>query len=160
MNVPLAVGVAVFCAIALGIAIELARLRAAKRRRARVMSKAPQRSMHLEREMAPAFKGPRSAYGECFARFSIWRHFDTTRMEIWTSGPWEALNLFTRSLILRHLWLSLVTLTKTQVVISVDAGAPNAMVWNAQMNEQFKDGGVPAPWARATGRAGTLISGN
>ena len=160
MNVPLAIGIAVLCAIVLGIAIEVSRLRAAKIRRARAAGKAPQRSMHLEREMAPAFGGPRSAYGECFARFSIWRQLETTRMEIWTSGPWQALNLFTRSLILRHLWQSLVKLTKTTVIISVDAGGPGAMVWNAQSNAQFNDGGVQPPWAPARGRAGTLISGN
>ena len=159
MNLPLVIGLTALVVVAFGIAIEVARMRASQARKVRAAGAPPRRVPHLEKSIAAAFEGPHSAYGQVFASFSVWRQHETTRMDIETAPPWKALNSFTRSLIVRHLWQSLQKLSKSQVVIYVDEGAPGTMTWNAKANAAFDDRGVRPPWMPATGRAGTLISG-
>lgn len=158
MNLTLAAGLFVLAAVALGIGIEIYRLRMAKRRKKRT-GQAPRRLPQLERRMADAFSGPRAIYGDCFAEFSIWRQAETTRMDVFTKQAWTALNIFTRSLIVRHLWRQLSAFAKNSVLVHVDPGTPNAMVWSAATTAQFDDKGVLEPWAPARGRVGTLLSG-
>jgi hypothetical protein len=159
MNVPLTIGIVLLIIISLAIAIELNRLRSTKRRRLRASIAPPRRSPHLEKRMIAAFAGPTKIHGECFAEFSIWRQSDNTRMDVKTRGPWAVLDVFTRSLILRHLWQTLEGFVKGTILISVDAGTSRAMLWSAKETEQFNDRGVRAPWLPSTGRVGTLISG-
>jgi hypothetical protein len=159
MNVPITLGAVALFVVAVGIAIEISRGRERARRRKRYSLAPPKRRPHLERRMLTAFAGPRRSYGECFTQFSVWQQFETTRMDVSSAGPWLALNLFTRSLIVRHLWSMLQRFSKSTVVVYVDAGAPEAMIWNQESTDQFNDCGVQEPWAPAKGRAGTLISG-
>jgi hypothetical protein len=158
VNVTLATGLFVLAAVTLGIAIEVYRLRTAKRRKRR-SAQAPRRLPQLEARMADAFSGPRAIYGDCFAEFSIWRQSETTRMDVATKSAWTALNLFTRSLIVRHLWRQLAGFAKTAPLVHVDPGTANAIVWSAVSTAQFDDKGVKEPWVPAKGRVGTLISG-
>jgi hypothetical protein len=159
MNVPLAVGVLLLVVIGLAILIEVSRLQSTKRRRKRASVAPPRRSPYLEKRMVAAFVGPRNAYGDCFAEFSVWRQQDTTRMDLRTRGGWSVLDMFTRSLVLRYLWQTLAGLVKGAVTINVDLGTRHAMVWTAADTAQFNDNGVVAPWMPSKGRAGTLISG-
>ncbi len=159
VNLTLELGIVVLVVIGIGIAIEVYRLNAAKRRKRRAAMGPPRRSPHLERRMAEAFRGPREAYGDVFEGFSVVRVADTTQMDVATKGPWLNLNLFTRSLIVRHLWRSLEKLARNTVTVRVDPGAPNAMLWTAKQTAEFNDGGKMEPWAPARGKAGTLISG-
>lgn len=157
MNVQMLVGLAVLCAVVLAISIELGRIRTQKRKRKRAAIAPPVRRPQLERRMVEAFSGPRRSFGECFTEFSVWRQFDITRMDVKTNDTWSALNTFTRSLVVRHLWRALQRLAHGQVVVSVDAGGPREVMWTA--DTAFNDHGVAEPWAPAKGRAGTLISG-
>jgi hypothetical protein len=159
VNLTLELGIVVLAAIGLGIAIEVYRLMEAKRRKRRAAAAPARRSPHLERRMAEAFRGPCDAYGDVFAGFSVMRQADMTQMDIATKGPWLTLNLFTRSLIVRHLWRSLEKLARNTVTVRVDPGAPGSMLWTAKQTAEFNDGGKMEPWARARGKAGTLISG-
>lgn len=159
MNLTLLAGLAVLAVVALGIAIEVYRLRSSKRRRRRAAQGPPRRLPHLERRMADAFSGPRASFGDCFAEFSIWRQSDTTRMDVATKRTWHTLNAFTQSLIVRHLWRSLAQFAKNTVLVQVDPGTQHAIVWSAASTQQFDDKGVPEPWMPAKGRVGTLISG-
>lgn len=160
MNVPVTLGVLTLIVVAIAIVVEVGRKRADAKKRRRAANAPPQRRPHLERQMLAAFEGPRKTYGEIFGSFSVWRQYETTRMEISTGAPWLGLNTFTRSLIVRHLWRMLETFAKTTAVVYVDTGAPGAMVWTAASTAAFDDCGVAEPWAPAKGRAGTLISGN
>jgi hypothetical protein len=159
VNLTLELGIVVLVVMAIGIGIEVYRLAAAKRRKRRAAMGPARRSPHLERRMADAFRGPREAYGDVFAGFSVMRVADTTQMDVATKGPWQTLNLFTRSLIVRHLWRSLEKLARNTVTVRVDAGAAGAMLWTAKQTAEFNDGGKMEPWAPARGKAGTLISG-
>jgi hypothetical protein len=159
MNVPLTVGIVLLIVISFAIAIEMNRLQSTKRRRLRTSTAPPRRSPHLEKRMIAAFSGPSSIYGDCFAEFSIWRQSDNTRMDVKTRAAWQVLNVFTRSLILRHLWQTLAGFVKGTILISVDAGTSHAIMWSAKETEQFNDCGVRAPWLPSKGRVGTLISG-
>jgi hypothetical protein len=159
VNLTLALGIVVLAVIGLGIAIEVYRLQSAKRRKRRAATGPARRSLHLERRMADAFRGPREAYGDIFEGFSVMRLADTTQMDVNTKGPWLTLNVFTRSLIIRHLWRSLEKLARNTVTVRVDPGSPGAMVWTAKQTAEFNDGGKMEPWAPARGKAGTLISG-
>jgi hypothetical protein len=109
--------------------------------------------------MVSAFEGPRKTYGDIFAEFSIWRQLDNTRMDVRTKGGWSLLNLFTRSLIVRHLWQTLEGLVSGTVLVNVDAGSKDAILWTEAQTAKFNDCGVLAPWVPVKGRAGTLISG-
>jgi len=159
VNLTLAVGLFVLAFVALGIAIEVYRLRTTKRRKRRASQGPPRRLPQLEARMANAISGPRAIYGDCFAEFSIWRQSETTRMDVSTKSAWSALNLFTRSLIVRHLWRQLAGFAKNTAMVHVDPGTPNAIVWSALSTAQFDDKGIKEPWARAKGRVGTLLSG-
>lgn len=159
MNLTLELGIITLLVVALGIAIEVARLRSRKNRLKRAEGAPARRSPHLEKRMVAAFDGPRREYGDCFAEFSVWRQADHTRMDVTTKGEWRLLNLFTRSLIVRHLWQTLQGLVKGAVLVRVDFGAPGAMLWNAAQTEHFDDKGITPPWVPVKGRAGTLISG-
>jgi hypothetical protein len=159
VNLTLELGIVVLVVIGIAIAIEVYRLGAAKSRKRRAAAGPARRAPHLERSMAEAFRGPREAYGDVFAGFSVMRLADTTQMDVWTKGPWQTLNLFTRSLIVRHLWRSLEKLARNTVTVRVDAGAPGSVIWTAKQTAEFNDGGKMEPWAPARGKAGTLISG-
>jgi len=159
MNLPLTLGIIVLVMIVIAIAIEVSRMRSATLKRVRVSSAPPRRSQHLEKRMLSAFQGPRNEYGDCFAEFSVWRQADSTRMDVRTKGEWQLLNMFTKSLIVRHLWQTLQGFVKGTVLVRVDVGAPGAILWNAAQNEHFDDKGVVAPWIPVKGRTGTLISG-
>jgi hypothetical protein len=159
MNLPLTIGIVLLVIIGLAIAIEFNRGRSKKLRRQRAAIAPPRRSLHLEKRMVAAFEGPRKTYGDVFAEFSIWRQVDNTRMEVRTKGGWTLLNLFTRSMIVRHLWKTLAGLVNGNVHVNVDLGSRHAMVWTAAQTEQFDDQGVQPPWIPVKGRAGTLISG-
>jgi hypothetical protein len=145
--------------MSLAVGIELGRARSKQRRRRRAADAPPRRSAQLEKRMVAAFAGPRKAYGDCFAEFSVWRQLDTTRMDVRTKGEWLRLDLFTRSLTVRHLWQMLADLVNGPVIVSVDLGSRNAMLWTAQHTAEFNDCGVLAPWVPVRGRAGTLLSG-
>jgi hypothetical protein len=160
VNLTLELGIVVLIVIGVGITIEVYRLATAGRRKRRVAMGPPRRSPHLERRIAEAFRGPREAYGDVFAGFSVMRVADTTQMDVATKGPWQTLNLFTRSLIVRHLWRSLEKLARNTVTVRVDPGAPGSMLWTAKQTAEFNDGGKMEPWAPARGKAGTLISGS
>jgi hypothetical protein len=159
VNLTLELSIVVLVVVGIGIAIEVNRLAASRRRKQRASSAPARRSYHLERHMAEAFRGPRKAYGDVFAGFSVMRQANTTQMDVSTKGPWQSLNLFTRSLIVRHLWRSLEKLARNTVTVRVDPGAPGSMLWTAKQTAEFNDGGKMEPWAPARGRAGTLISG-
>jgi hypothetical protein len=159
VNLTLTFGVILLTVVGLAIAIEMYRLSTARRRRLKRTTTPPRRVPHLERRMLDAFSGPRATYGDCFARYSIWRQPESTRMDVSTQGPWAALNLFTRSLIVRHLWRTLEKLSQNTVTVHVDAGQPGAMLWTAASTAAFDDGGKLEPWAPVSGRAGTLMSG-
>lgn len=159
MNVPLTIGIVLLVIVSLAIAVEFNRDRARKRRRHRAAIAPPRRSQHLEHRMISAFEGPRKTYGDIFAEFSVWRQLDNTRMDVRTKGGWKVLNLFTRSLIVRHLWQTLEGLVSGTVHVNVDAGTRDAMLWTDEQTEKFNDCGVLAPWVPVKGRAGTLISG-
>ena len=159
MNLTLELGIVVLVVIGLGIAIEVYRLSAAKRRKRRAASGPARRSPHR----APDGRRlPRTARGvrRCVFRLSVMRVADTTQMDVATKGPWQTLNLFTRSLIVRHLWRSLEKLARNTVTVRVDPGAPGSMTWTVKQTAEFNDGGVPDPWSPAKGRVGTLISGS
>ena len=157
MNVTPTAGIVLLAVVLLGI-IEVYRLRSHKRRREAALA-LTRRLPQLERRMTDAFSGPRAVYGDLFAEFSIWRHAETTRMDVATRDPWLTLNAFTQSLILRHLWRSLANFARSSVLVQVDPGTPRALVWSATSTENFNDGGNLEPWAPAKGRVGTLLPG-
>lgn len=158
VNVPLFIGFVMLIVVTLAIVIEVGRLRSVKRRRRQASSAPPRRLVHLEQRMKTAFEGPRESYGELFAEFSIWRRLGITRMDVRTRNEWRILNIFTRSLIVRHLWETLGSLVKGPASVNVDVGAPDAMIWTAAETERFNDCGVIAPWTKNAGHVGTLIS--
>ena len=159
MNLPLTFGIIVLAVVSLAIVIELTRVRSRRRRRLRATTAPPRRSKTLERRMLEAFTGPRKVYGDLFAEFSVWRQSENARMDVRTRGDWQVLNVFTRSLIARHLWQTLADLVKGTAVVRVDLGTPDAIVWNATATERFNDEGVVPAWVPVKGRVGTLISG-
>jgi len=159
MNLPLTISILLLFVISLAIAIDVDRLRSKKRRRRRALIAPPRRSAHLEKRMLAAFDGPRKTYGDCFAEFSIWRQLDNTRMDIRTNSAWLTLNLFARSLTVRHLWQMLEGLVHGTVIVNVDLGSKHAMIWTETHTDQFNDCGILAPWIPIKGRVGTLISG-
>jgi hypothetical protein len=159
MNLPLTLGVSVLAIVVLAIVIELSRVHSRRRRRLKATNAPPARSKQLERRMLEAFTGPRKVYGDLFAEFSVWRQAENARMDVRTRSDWGVLNVFTRSLIVRHLWQTLASLVKGTAVVRIDLGTPDAIVWNAAQNERFDDKGVVPAWVPAKGRVGTLISG-
>lgn len=132
---------AALLALALMIVIEVGRLRANGRKRARVRHRQPRRQPLLEDRIRTAFDGPREQYGEIFVSYMIWRREQDTRLELFTGDPWLKLNEFTRSLVVRHLWRALETLTKGSVVI-VDSPPQQ---WSSEIDEKFDDNGYD-PW--------------
>jgi hypothetical protein len=146
---------AALLALALLIVIEVVRMRAAHKTRVRMRPRHPRRQPALEDRMRSAFEGPRAAYGDIFVSYMIWRRERETRLELFAGDPWLALNEFTRSLVVRHLWRTLEALAKGSVVI-VDSPSQQ---WSKQIDEQFDDNGmdpwtpVPAAYGRSSGPA-------
>ena len=160
MNLTLTIGIILLVFAGLAIVIEVSRMNAKKRKRKRASAAPPRRSPHLEKRMVAAFAGPRQTYGDCFAEFSVWRQLDNTRMDVRTRDAWQVLNAFTRSLIVRHLWQTLEGFVHGTVLVSVDSGSPDAILWTAEQTAAFNDCGVVAPWLPTKGgRVGTLMSG-
>jgi hypothetical protein len=160
MNLPLTIGIILLAFVCLAIGIEIARINSKKRRRQRATIAPPRRSAQLEKRMVAAFEGPRKAHGDIFAEFSVWRQLDFTRMDVRTKPGWRVLDLFSRSLTVRHLWHTLSGLVNGKVIVNIDLGSPHAMIWSAKQTEDFNDCGVVAPWQPSkSGRVGTLISG-
>jgi hypothetical protein len=61
-------------------------------------------------------------------------------------------------MIMRFLWRTVAAATKAPVNVSVDAQSENPLRWTGEHTAAFDDRGVAEPWAKANGRAGTLIS--
>ena len=134
---------AALVALALMIVIEVIRLRATSSRRVRVSHRHPRRQPLLEDRLRGAFEEPRALYGEIFVSYMIWRREQETRLELFAGDPWLKLNEFTRSLVVRHLWRALETLSKGSVVL-VDSPAQQ---WNKTVDATFDDGGTD-PWVK------------
>jgi hypothetical protein len=132
---------AALLALALVIVIEVLRLRAGSRSKTRVTRRHPRRQPGLEDSIRTAFDGPRAQFGEIFVSYMIWRRENETRLELFSGDPWLRLDLFTRSLVVRHLWRALEVLTQGSVVI-VDAPAQQ---WSKEIDAKFNDKGVD-PW--------------
>ena len=145
---------AALLALALMIVIEVVRLRASTKARARIGHRHPRRQPLLEDRIRSAFDGPRSQYGEIFVSYMIWRREQETRLELFTGDPWLKLNEFTRSLVVRHLWRVLETLAKGSVVI-VDSPPQQ---WSQTIDEKFEDDGLD-PWGSLPAATGQTASG-
>lgn len=141
---------AALLALALMIVIEVVRLRSGSRTKVRVPRR-PRRQPILEDRIRSAFDGPREQFGEIFVSYMIWRRESETRLELFSGDPWLRLDLFTRSLVVRHLWRALETFAQGSVVI-VDAPAQQ---WTKEVDARFNDNGVD-PWGP---RPPTLGSG-
>jgi hypothetical protein len=140
--IPLILASTALLALALLIVIEVVRTRAAQRARTRVRARHPRRQPQIEDQLRSAFEGPRAAYGDIFVSYMVWRRERETRLELFAGDPWMALNAFTRSLVVRHLWRSLEGIAKGSIVI-VDSPAQQ---WSKAIDENFDDSGVLAPW--------------
>jgi hypothetical protein len=127
--------------LAVLIVVEVMRLRAAGARRTRVRQRHPRRQPLLEDRLRDAFDEPRALYGDIFVSYMIWRREQETRLELFSGDPWLKLNEFTRSLVVRHLWRALETLSKGSVVL-VDSPQQQ---WNKEIDATFDDGGID-PW--------------
>jgi hypothetical protein len=123
------------------IAIEIALLRSRSRRKKVHVPRHARRQVLLEDRMQQALEEPRRQYGEIFSSYMIWRQGVETRMELASAGPWQQLNEFTRSLIVRHVWRALERLSKGCVVI-VDEPRQE---WNTAIDAAFDDHGID-PW--------------
>ncbi len=133
---------------ALGMVIvsEVLRLRANTRKRVKVRHRHPRRQPMLEERIRDAFIGPRGQFGEIFVSYMVWKRENETRLELFSGTPWLALNVFTRSLIVRHLWRTLEALTQGSVVI-VDQPPQQ---WTQKIDAAFDDRGVD-PWGPRPG---------
>jgi hypothetical protein len=132
---------AALLALALMIVIEVLRLYAGKRIRARPRKSRPRRQLVLEERIRSAFDEPRAAYGEIFVSYTIWRRESEMRLELFSGDPWLRLNEFTRSLVVRHLWRALEAFAHGAVVV-VDAPL---QLWSKDIDARFDDNGVD-PW--------------
>jgi hypothetical protein len=148
--IPVYLASAALIALTLMIIIEVVRLRAGPRTKIRLRRR-PRRQPVLEDRIRTAFDGPRSQFGEIFVSYMIWRRESETRLELFSGDPWLRLDLFTRSLVVRHLWRALEALVQGSVVI-VDAPAQQ---WTKDVDASFNDNGVD-PWGP---RPPTLGSG-
>jgi hypothetical protein len=131
---------AALLALTMMIIIEVLRLRAGSRKKVRVQRR-PRRQPVLEDRIRTAFDGPRSQFGEIFVSYLIWRRENETRLELFSGDPWLRLDLFTRSLVVRHLWRALEVFAQGSVVI-VDAPAQQ---WSKDVDARFNDNGID-PW--------------
>ena len=130
-------------ALAIMIAIEALRMRAAARRPAARLTTYPRRQPGLEDRIRDAFEGPRQRHGEIFLSFTIWKRDQETRMELLANDPFGKLNEFTRSLIVRHLWRALEQLSTGSVVV-VDSPP---QTWSREVDKAFHDHGID-PWRK------------
>jgi len=138
------------------IASEIVALVARKRKRRRGSIR---RAPLLEARMRSALAGPREYHGDWFATHVIWRERGTTRMDITTAKPWQSISDFSRSLIVRHIWRALRTLVSGTVLVRVDPGTPDSMIWSAAETARFDDCGVIPRWVRTPiTRTGTMVS--
>jgi hypothetical protein len=142
---------AVLVALTVMIVVEVLRLRAGGRTKTRVRVRQPRRQPLLEDQIRSAFDGPRAQHGEIFVSYKVWRRENETRLELFSGDPWLRLDLFTRSLVVRHLWRALEAIVQGTVVI-VDAPAQQ---WSKEIDAKFNDNGVD-PWGP---RPPTLGSG-
>ena len=141
---------AALLALVIMIVIEVLRLRAGSRMKTRVPQRVPRRQPILEDRIRSAFEGPRAQYGEIFVNYTIWRRDNETRLELFSGDPWLRLDLFTRSLVVRHLWRALEALAQGTVVV-VDAPAQQ---WSKEIDAKFNDTGVD-PWGPRTPTLGS-----
>ena len=129
-------------ALATAIGIELAVLRARKKPPKRYAHRHARRQPLLEDRMREALVEPQAQYGEIFTSYMIWKRDKETRMELFTGDPWDNLNEFTRSIVVRHVWRALEKLAKGSVVV-VDSPPQE---WSALIDAAFDDRGID-PWA-------------
>lgn len=137
------VAAAILLALSLMIVVEIVRLRAAKHAPATSGSgmRHPRRHLLLEDRMRDAFDGPVTQYGPIFASYTVWKQDRETRLELASADPWQRLNEFTRSIVVRHLWRCLERLSKGAVVV-VDSPP---QTWTKEINDKFDDQGID-PW--------------
>jgi hypothetical protein len=128
------------------IVIEIAIVRARNRPKKVQLHRHARRQVLLEDRMHAALVGPRQQYGEVFASFMIWRQGRETRMELYANDPWLALNEFTRSLVVRHVWRALERMAGGSVVV-VDQPPQE---WSAAIDKTFDDRGID-PWGSGSG---------
>jgi hypothetical protein len=140
---------AALLALALMIVVEILRLRASSRKLPIRVSKHPRRQPLLEDRIRNAFAAPVGQYGEIFISFMIWKRERETRLELYTGDPWQQLNEFTRSIVVRHLWRALERLANGSVVI-VDSPPQR---WSKDIDDRFDDQGID-PWGTAVAANG------
>ena len=136
---------AALLSLALVIAFEVLRSRA-PRKRLKMRPRQPRRQPLLEDRIRGAFEAPRAEYGDIFVNYMVWRREQETRLELFAGDPWHKLNAFTRSIVVRHLWRTLESLSQGSVVI-VDYPPQQ---WSQSIDQQFDDNGVD-PWAERKG---------
>jgi hypothetical protein len=139
--IPVLLVSAALLALALMIAIEVGRLRMGGRTRVKVRHRHPRRQPVVEDRIREAFEAPRAQFGEIFVSYMVWRRENETRLELFSGAPWQKLNEFTRSLVVRHLWRTLEALVQGSVVI-VDQPQQQ---WSKSIDAAFDDRGVD-PW--------------
>jgi hypothetical protein len=161
MSSQLAIGL---IALSIFIGIALLRSRAVKsarkaRRREAALSRVRELPL-LEKEMAEkAFAGPQKVYGAIFTGFSVLGSVRHVRMDVQTRPEFHRNNVFTKLMIVRHLWRTLKATTPGTAEVVVDNGTPNRITWTEAHDAKFDDRGIREPWLPVTGPAGTLISG-
>ena len=129
-------------ALTLMIVVEVLRLRKSSRTKKNVRNRRPRRQPVVEDRIRAAFNGPRAQYGEIFVSYTVWRRENETRLELFAGAPWQALNEFTRALVVRHLWRALESIVAGSVVI-VDQPEQR---WSKRIDSTFDDRGVD-PWS-------------
>jgi len=134
------VGIALF-ALVLAIGIEIAVVRNRKKPAKVHIHRHARRAPLLEDRMRPVLREPVTQYGDIFTSYTVWRHGQQTRMELFAGDPWVQLNEFTRSIVVRHIWRALEKLAKGAVVI-VDQPPQE---WSAAVDKTFDDQGID-PW--------------
>ena len=121
--------------VAIALSVRRSRLAAERVRLAAAL--APRRAPELEARIRSVLAGPRQKYGEIFTDYSVWKTESETRLELVAGDPWQKLNEFTRSLVVRYLWRVLESLSGGAVVI-VDSPR---QLWNEEIDSSFRDQG-------------------
>lgn len=131
----------------LGVAILAVAVFVVARRRSpaaneKVRHRYARRQPLLEDRILDAMDPPRQRYGDIFSRYLVLRRERTSSLEINSTPTWAALNEFTRSLVLRHLWRAMERLSPNSIVV-VDVPVQK---WSRAIDEVFDDKGVD-PWS-------------
>lgn len=122
---------------------------AVTRTRTRPPERVPaRRAYDLEDHVGDLLTGPIHRYGRIFVHYEVWRDEEQTRLELRAGTPWNRLNVFARSLVVRYLWQALERIAGAAVVV-VDVPAQQ---WDKSVDAHFQDEGwdwltYPNPWA-------------